>query len=331
MKKVLFVSTWFAMFGLQSCDTSPKKNRNKLNLPGPVLKLTQEISKDGKNAELFYQRAIAYHDLKQDSLAIIDLQAAIKIDSSNVRYYSLAGDILFEAKNITESSKYIDKALKLNPNDLVSRLKLAKLFLFTRDYPKSFENINAVLRKDVYNHEAYFLKGVCYKDMGDTTLAIGSFQTAAQIKANDVESLLQLAMLHHKRDSKKAALYYENAYSQDTTNLEPINKMGVMYQELRDFSAAKKTWKRCIATSQNFASAYYNIGCVLMDEDSTEAAMRQFDLAIKMKPSYTEAYYNRGLCKEQLGDKRAAKDDYETALRIDPEYTLAKKAIQEIK
>jgi tetratricopeptide (TPR) repeat protein len=314
---------------MQSCGTG-ETAASKPEQSSAIVKLSEAISKNQTDPELRYQRALAFHAAKQDSLAINDLKAAIKLDSTNVRYYSAAGDILFEAKNITESTLYIEKALKLNPNDVPSRLKLAKLFLFIKEYPKAFENINSVLRTDVYNHEAYFLKGMCYKDMRDTTLAIGSFQTAAQIKANDQESLLQLAMLHHRRDVKKASLYYENAYSQDTLNLEPINKMGVMYQELKDYRMAKKVWKRCIAANPNFASAYYNIGCVLMDEDSLAAAMRQFDLATKMDPSYTESYYNRGLCKEQLGDKAGAKADYETALRIDPNFVLAQKGLEDV-
>jgi tetratricopeptide (TPR) repeat protein len=328
MQFALKVFTIGIFLGITACGEST--NTTATNKDATISKLDKAIVEDPKNIDLYYQRALAFHTLKQDSLAVKDLDACIKLDSTNSRYYSAAGDILFEAKNISASTKYIEKALALNPKDGRARLKLAKLFLFIKEYPKAFENINTVLRTDVYNYEAYFLKGMLYKDMKDTNKSIGSFQTAAQIKENDPEALLQLAMLHHTIDEKKAALYYENAFLQDTNNLEPLNGLANMYMEHNKVKEAKSTWQKCIRFNSGYVKAYYNIGCVLMDEDSMQKAQRHFDIAIKNDPGYAEAYLNRGLCKETLNDKQGAIEDFKVCLRLNPDMDLAQQALKRV-
>ncbi len=67
---------------------------------------------------------------------------------------------------------------------------------------------------------------------------------------------------------------------------------------------------------------------MLLQEDSTEKALRQFDMAIAVKQDYVEAYYNRGLCNEILEKYDLAVADYEQALAFNPDYTLAKTALQ---
>jgi tetratricopeptide (TPR) repeat protein len=318
------------LFSVLAAGCANDKSSSVINKDAVIAKLDKAIKDDPKNVDLYLQRSQAYHERKQDSLAIVDLDACIKLDSTNSQYYSIAGDILFEAKNISASTKYIEKALALNPRDSRARLKLAKLFLFIKEYPKAFENINTVLRTDVYNYEGYFLKGMLYKDMKDTNKAIGSFQTAAQIKENDKEALLQLAMLHHSIDEKKATLYYENAFAQDTNNLDVLNGLANMYLERNKINEAKKTWNRCLQYNIGYVKAYYNLGCVLMDEDSMQKAMRMFDITIKNDPGYVEAYLNRGLCKESLNNKAAALEDFKICLRLNPDLELAKQALARV-
>ena len=293
-------------------------------------KLTEAIKKNPNDDKLLYKRSNVYRSMKLDSLALADLYKAIKIDSTKSNYFSAIGDILFEHKDINGSIGWIYKAIHLNPDDAVAHLKIAKIFLYSEEYPKAFTEINTVLRTDVYNAEAYFLKGMCYKNMKDTNKAISSFQTAVQTDPQYVDAHMQLALIYKAKNNPLALQYFENAYRSDSSSMEPLYGQGMFWQDQNKFDEAKKVFRRCILIDKNFEKAYYNTGWMLLQEDSTEKALRQFDMAISVKQDYVEAYFNRGLCQEILEKNDLAIADYNQALTFNPDYEPAKLALVRI-
>ncbi|MBL7766531.1 MAG: tetratricopeptide repeat protein [Chitinophagaceae bacterium] len=318
---------------LLSCSGGkPSAKSNDLSTRFPETeKLNSEIASDPKNADLYFKRGKLLHKLLQDSLALIDFQQAVKLDSTKATYFSAIGDILFEHKDISGSISWIQKAITINPDDETAHLKIAKLFLYTAEYPKAFAEINTVLRSNVYNPEAYFLKGMCYKGMKDTNKAISSFQTAVQTEPKFAEAHLQLALLHEARKDPLALKYYENAFKADTTDLEPIYGQAMFWQNQENFPEAKKVLNRIISIDRQFHKAFYNMGWMLLQEDSVDKAERQFSIALELKPDYAEAYYNRGLCKEIQKKYPEAYDDYQQALSFIPEFQAATEASKRVK
>lgn len=322
-----------SLFILHSCKFGSKESpTNQEVISNPALdELNEKIKKDTKNASLYFKRGKLYHQLELDSLAILDFQTAIEHDSTKAEYYSAVGDLLFENKDISGSIKWIQRAVFLNPDDEIAHLKMGKLFMFTEDYPKAFAEINTVLKSNVYNPEAYFLKGMCYKGMKDTTKAISSFQTAVQTEPRYVDAHMQLALLYGSKNDPLAIKYFENAYKADSSDLEPLYGQGMFWQNQSKFEEAKKVFRRIISIDHSYPKSYYNIGWMLLQEDSTEKAARQFSMAIQEKPDYTEAYFNRGLCYEIQGETTKAIEDYNQALSFNPEFEECKKALTRIK
>jgi tetratricopeptide (TPR) repeat protein len=263
-------------------------------------------------------------------LALQDLYKAIQLDSTQSKYYSAVADILFEHKDISGSVEWIQKAIAINPDDPVAHLKVAKMFLYTEEYPKAFVEINTVLRTDVYNAEAYFLKGMCYKFMKDTAKAISSFQTAVQTDPKYADAHMQLALLYTFMKNPIALNYYENAYKSDTTNLEPLYGQAMYWQDQGRYEEAKKVFRRMILLNKDYEKSYYNTGWMLLQQDSIEKAIRIFTMAIQVKQSYVEAWFNRGLCYEILQKTDSAKADYRQALSFNPDYLPAQEALKRV-
>ncbi|MBU3677749.1 MAG: tetratricopeptide repeat protein, partial [Chitinophagaceae bacterium] len=163
---MLFLAFW----GLTACGNKPETpNEPRVGVkPEEIATLDEAIEKNPKDAELYFKRGMAWHKAGNDSLALSDFNNAVQRDSMQAKYYSAIGDLMFEHKDISGSIPWIQRAIALNPNDEIAHLKMAKMFFYTEDYPKAFAEINTVLRGNVYNAEAYFLKGMCYKGMKDT-------------------------------------------------------------------------------------------------------------------------------------------------------------------
>lgn len=320
------------LFIFASCSNSVNNTPedNPVFKNPPLHDITEQIKKNPNDADLYYNRGRLLERMENDSLALADYRKAVSLDSSKARYYSAVGDLLFEHKDITGSVKWIERALKLNPKDPAAHLKMAKLFIYTKDYNTAFNEINTVLRQDVYNSEGYFLKGMIYKDLKDTAHARSSFQTAITIAPDYKDAVVQLGLMYSAQKDPLALKYFDNAAKLDTTDLFPLFAKGVFYQDAKEYEKAKEIYKSVILHDNQYTDAYYNTGYILMQQDSVEKAWRQYDLLSKIDPTDPEAYYNRGLCSEMMGKKQDAVADYRQALTFDKNYADAIAALKRL-
>lgn len=292
--------------------------------------LNEAIYKDSTQPGPWYQRGLALHQLKEDSLALEDLYRAARMDTARAEYASAIGDILFEHKDLNNALKWMARALRHNPQDPRARLKVAKLDLFLKEYPAAFLEINTVLRQDTYNPEAYFLKGLIYKDIKDTGKAISSFQTAINVAPDYRDAYIQLGMLYNEQGSAMGLQYLNNAFRLDTTDVFPLYALGMYFQEKGQLEQAKEQYSRCLMHDPQYADALFANGFILMQQDSLEKSRRQFDLVTKTDPTNAAAYFNRGLCSEMLGRNDEAIADYRQALTFDGSYGKAREALQRL-
>lgn len=315
MQKRILVIISFILF-LYSCDEKKNDAKSEVVLFKETTAISEQINITPNESSLYFKRGLIYRNINQDSLALNDFFKAVKLDSTKAEYHSAIGELMFNHKDISGSINWIQKAIDLNPKDEIAHLKMANLFMFTEEYPKAFNEINNVLRANVYNAEAYFLKGMCYKGMKDTNKAISSFQTAVQAEPKYVDAHMQLALIYELKKDPLALSYFENAYKADTTDLEPLYGKAMFWQNQNNFEEAKKIFTRIVSINRQYPKSYYNMGWMLLQEDSTEKAIRQFNIAIEVKPDYADAYFNRGLCYEIQKDYVNAIHDYNQAINF---------------
>ncbi len=323
----------FLLLLLSSC-----KNNNKIGITEdnpifnePVLKeITTQIHQNPEDASLYFKRGIILKSIGVDTLALKDFNNAIKLDSTKANYFSMLGDLLFEHKDVSGSLPYLLKAIKLNPKDPTAHLKVAKLNIFLKDYTKAFAEINIVLRQNTMMPEGYFLKGMIYKDLSDTTKAMSSFLTAVQVDPTYKDAIFQLGLMMSQKKDSTALKYFDNAFKADSTDVYPLYAKGMFYQNIERFEQAKSVYTNCILHEPNFSDAYFNIGWILMQQDSFEKAARHFDIVAKLEPTDASAYYNKGLCYELMNQKSKALEEYKQAIVFDKNYKEAKEGIQRL-
>lgn len=317
---------------LSSCkDNKGSNNNNPAMVATPELKgITEKINDNPKDAALYFQRGVLLHRRQEDTLALNDFKQATKLDSTKSEYFSAVGELMFEHKDVTGSVRWLQKALDLNPGDKKAQLKLAKMFVYIKEYSSAFKAINTVLRQNVYDPEAYFLKGMIYKDLKDTAKALSSFQTAVQVAPDYKEAVLQLGTLYSDQGNPIALTYFQNAWKLDTTDAFPLFARGVYYQHRNELELAKAEYKNVIMRDRQYIDAYFNIAYVYMLQDSLDKAMRQYDILVQIDQADPEAYYNRGVCFEKMGKKQEAISDYKQALVFDDKYKAAHDALVRI-
>ncbi len=297
----------------------------------PALKeLTASIKKTPDDAALYFARGKMLRKLKQDTLALRDFKMASSLDTNNAVYYSAVGDVLFEAKDLDGSVVWLQKAIAKNPNDPQAHLKIAKLFLFMQKHDKAFEQINIVMRKDVYNPEAYYLKGLVYKDMKDTGRAISSFQSALQVAPDYRDADIELGLLYTAKNDTLGLKYLDNAYKKDSADVFPLFARGCYLQNQNKYEEAKQLFRKCIVKNTHYVDAYFHMGYIMMQQDSIQKSFDFYDLAVKLQPDNPTAYYDRGVCNELLKKMPDAITDYKNALKLDPKYASPASALKRL-
>jgi tetratricopeptide (TPR) repeat protein len=293
-------------------------------VPPDIAAISKQIEADPANADLYIQRAVLYIEKKQPQDALGDVNKAIGINSAVPKYYRTLADVYFSLGKSQQCSDALNKALDIDPADTSAYLKFAEMEYYFKAYEKAFSYANKALEIDARNAKAFFIKGMAYKDMGDTAKAVKNLQKAVEYDQQYYHAYMQLGLLYSAKHNALAADYLNNALKCNPKSIETYYALGMFYQENELYNQAIEAYSALLKIDPKYKYAYYNLGYIhLVYLQVYDVAARHFSEAIKVDPEYAEAWYNRGYCYELLGDVMNAKTNYQRAVSIRPNYQRA--------
>lgn len=292
---------------------------------------TQILAQPG-NADLYYQRANYYLNLKKYEASLADMEKALKIDSSKASYFLTLSDLYFVSNKTGNAKTALEKCISLDPQNVDAMLKLAELYLYVRKHEQSMKFINMALKVNQYNAKAYFMKGMNYKELKDTARAISSMQTAVEQDQQYYNAYIQLGLLCAAKKNPLAVHYYKNAIRIQVNSEEAWYNLGKCYQDMHEWDNAIQTYTNLLEIDANNKNAHYNMGVInLVNFKKYDLAISHFTGAIQIDPKYVQAYYGRGVCYHAKGDIKQAAIDFQSCLDINPKYEPAQISLKELK
>ncbi|MEM8527757.1 MAG: tetratricopeptide repeat protein [Bacteroidota bacterium] len=331
MSKYIFIFSVFLGVSIVACQTENKEESQNTTLTSypEINEISQEITTNPNNANLYAQRGAMYYEIEGYDNAITDLKNAINIDNSQPDYYHLLADIYLDYFRSRLALETMKVAAERFPDNTLTLLKLSEFQMILTKNQESLKTIDKILKKDPRNSEAYFMMGMNFKDLGDTIRAINSFQEAVDYNSGMVDAWLQLGNLYTEIDDPLALRYYDNAIRVAPENIETHHaKAYYLANTSDDLEGALDIYKTINMLDPQYEEAYYNAGLLYLDLEKPKEAHQQFDLAIKFSPTHIRAYYYRGLSSEFMGNIEAAKKDYRQALKMAPDYEAAREQLE---
>ena len=292
--------------------------------------ISAQIKKNPGRAELYFSRGSLFLQMHQLALAAADLHKSIEIDSTKVPYYLTFADINIEAHYVPLAMDYLRRAKKVAPDDRELSIKLAKTYLYLKEYDAAIAETNNVLAVDNTNAKCLLLQGLVYKEKGDTAKALATFRQAANAEPNNYGVYMQLGLLTNYRNKKLAEKYLQNAIRIDSSKFEANYALAMYYQNNNDLKKAIAQYKKMIVSNPQEAQALYNIGCIYFHMDSLEKAFINFNLAVLNAPANADAYYMRGLCWEHRRNKTEAAKDFQNALNLRSNFDDATEGLKRV-
>ncbi len=312
-------------------------------------KVTAEIKKDSLNPFLYYKRAQIYEANNDFKSAATDMFLALTLDSLRPEFYLYAAELFKKSAEPQRGIVLMNKAIAIDSSNTAYYVKAAELaYIDTTvkgNYRLALDYLNAAIVRDPQNADIYFYKGTIFKETGDTTRAISSFQTATELNPRYYNAYVQIGLLLKNRNDKNAQKYLDNAIKvsqkpedalyakanilkDDALELSDANKLSSAENK---FSQAIENFKKVIELNYKNTEAYMGAAFCYYQLDSLEQAYHFYELATKISPTYAGAYFSKGLCAEELGRKKEAMELYQNCLNIDPGFERAKEHLKKLK
>lgn len=337
-KSIAFLSLFIAGSMFVSCSNSNTKvetpvntDSASINEPQELKQLNEQLKADPQNAELYHKRAQYYYSTGKFSQGLADMLVAVNTDSTKAAYFVTLSDLYFVDNQTAKTKAALEKSLRLDEKNIDAMLKLAELYLYVRNHEQSIKYINMALKQDKYNAKGYFMKGMNYKELGDTTRAISSMQTAVEQDQLYYHAYIQLGILCAARKNPLAPEYFKNALRIRQKSGEALYSLGKYYQDIEDFAKAMDTYNELVRIEDKNINAYYNMGVIqLVNLKKYELAIDYFSTAIKIAPKYVQAYYGRGLSYQAIGNMKLAIADYQACMDINPKFEPAYSALKDL-
>ena len=295
----------------------------------PIAALIAQIKKDSTNPNLHYRLAEMYVQKRQLNEALLQMSWALQYDSLNPNYYIRTAEIYMLGNHAGKSKQALEQCLQKNPNHLPAKIKLAELFFYVKKYEQAMDLLDDVLKMDEHNASVYYLKGLIFKEKGDTNRAVSSFITSTEQNQDDYFSYEELGVLYAKKHNKLAVDYFQNALRINPKSVETLYNLGKYYQDVSNFEKAKETYSSLLKIAPNNGFAQYNLGAIAVLQKNIDQAIECFSRAILSNPNYAEAYFARGLCYLAKGERPKAVVDFKKTLDINPSYTPAQDALKQ--
>lgn len=326
----------FCLAGLLLCSCGKSdKIKDKVN-PKDTLSYTldllnSQIADDPGNPNLLYERSKLFYNQKLLDKSLEDITRAISIDSSKSTFYLHYSDVLYAVNKISEAKKAIEKSLQLDPKSREANTKMGELHYYLKDYSTAFKYLDEALRIDPYYAKVYFIKGMCFKENGDTALAISSFRTCVEQDPDYFHAYMQLGNLMAEQDNPLAIDYYTNALRVNGTMIEAYYGLAYFYQEHDNPEKAIEVYNDLLDIDPRNAPTKHNIGYTyLFKLNDPGKAIAYFTDALLDDQTLVNAYYHRGYAYEKTGKKDLAIKDYKKALELVPDFDLPKERLRKL-
>jgi tetratricopeptide (TPR) repeat protein len=110
-------------------------------------------------------------------------------------------------------------------------------------------------------------------------------------------------------------------YYKPETNTSAVlaNKTGIAYQQLSEFTSARKYYEKAIKLNPQYAEAVNNLGTVYYAQKSYRRAVEQYRKALRLAPQSASFLSNLGTVYFARKNYNEALSTYQLALSIDPD------------
>lgn len=318
-KYIVFVSLlgFFSCDYFQKKDTNSKPNKATTPLEIELSRLSDKLVDSPKNAFLYFQRGKLHWQNYENEKALNDFYKMVTYDSTKPVYYETLADFFVQNANVERGINALDYAIRLDPQNAKYHVMQGKYSLIIKRYQDAINHLNNALKRDVFNPDAYFYKGLVYKESNQLDKAISNLTTASEQDPTWDAPFELLGDIYADKKNDICIKYYDNAIKANTKNTSAILQKAYYYKSSGRNKEAEAIYEALVLASPQNADAIYNLGVIAFEMKQYDKALKKLQICIQVDPKHALAYYLIGKTQLALGNKPLAKNAFQNARNFD--------------
>ena len=123
-----------------------------------------------------------------------------------------------------------------------------------------------------------------------------------------------------RKSYEDAANYYYRALKEGNfANAMVWNKLGIAYQELQNYQAARKAYNHAVRLQKNYAEPVNNIGTTYFMQGKYGKSVKNYLKALRLDPNSAAYHLNLGTSYFHMKKFKESVEEYRTALTLNPD------------
>lgn len=247
------------------------------------------------------------------------------------------------------------RELRVLPDDTDARYQLGVSYYKLRDYGKSVNELEEVVRKNPNLPYAYNNLGLAYVGEGRLGKAVTAYLKALQLERSFLPARLNLGVAYYlgsnfsdagrqfrkvlksypdniparqglglsflKRGNRDEAIAeFNKVLGLDPKNADAYKYLGTTYEEMGDTTRATADFRESLRLNPHDAETHWYLANIYFDQDYLEGALREYTYVVDIKPDFKEARFRRALTLKELGGIREATVAFDELLELDANY-----------
>jgi tetratricopeptide (TPR) repeat protein len=232
---------------------------------------------------------------------------------------------LFRAGKYPQCIAACDEQLKTHFEQSETYLLRAKANIELEEFPLAINDLNASIKRNKQNAEAFNLRGYCYFNSNDYRLARIDFIEACYLDDSSHASYFyNLANVEqHMHKNREAIKSYTKAIQMDQAYSAAYANRGHIYLKQMEYNLAMRDIDSALKYDQQNEELFLYRGMTLTALKRNKEALAMFNRCLRLKPDDHSAYYNKGRVYCQMKDYKKAVANFDTAISLKPSFEIA--------
>ena len=240
-------------------------------------------------ADYYYQQGKSYLVAKDYVKARLQLRNALQLKSNNIQAWRDLAQIDEHERNLQALTGSLRRIVELDPKDVESRVRLARLYLLSNATDQALKMTDAALELDPQNAGILALKSGALLRLKDTDAAVRTAHQALQLDPGNVEANVVLAVQTLSQGDPAAALkilsHVPGAHADDLgISILKIN----IFDRIGDLTQAEAVLRRLVEIYPNEPAFRAQLIKFYIAHKRQDDAINEQRAALAAKPDDTQ-------------------------------------------
>jgi tetratricopeptide (TPR) repeat protein len=287
-----------------------------------LARLDKLAKKNPDNPVLRFERAMILLDASRHDEAETELRRTVAIQPNFYDAERILGRLLLDrAANdrakVEEALAHLQTAYRLDPNDIVTGMAVAQIYLSTQRNAEA-EKVLATLLERVPDQRAVnFTYAQVLTKLGRGDESRKYLERAVEVDPTFGNAIMQLLDIYQKSNEfERAAELLQPLIGEDPTNLDLQRQQALFYLRAQQAEKARAAFKSLVDADPKDSRSLYYLAEALNDLERYEEADKIYRQLLEKTPDDADLLASFGL--SQIGQKKLddAQKTFETLLKV---------------